>query len=274
MKEDYSTIEHDFLHVKDYFSNYKFTYKERKSKLDFLLNINSVPVGDTSSLISSSKQQLVDVKNVYKEIDQELKNLSLDVYKEETLLEDNKKVHKRLCEEEEQLNEEFKKYSVLSEKLELNDRLNQEFDLIDGEIKSIFLEIDNLKSEMNPMKIESKSAEEKQLKDLKCELAAKQKRLTIINTDNYIEDSYYWHKQYEMMLERAFGELNIRSVDDKICIKLQKSENQYIEIMLQDKKIVDASISKHFSEEKIREFEAFKEYSIQINDARLLLSFL
>ena len=122
MKEDYSTIEHDFLHVKDYFSNYKFTYKERKSKLDFLLNINNVPVGD--NLISSSKQQLVDVKNLYKEIDHELKNLSLDVRKEETLLEDNKKIHKRLCEEEEQLNEEFKKYSALSEKLELNDRLN------------------------------------------------------------------------------------------------------------------------------------------------------
>ena len=62
MEDDFSTIDHDFLHIKDYFSNYKFGYKERLSKLDFFQNLNNESTIDTSELILSAKSQLVEVK--------------------------------------------------------------------------------------------------------------------------------------------------------------------------------------------------------------------
>lgn len=51
MSKDFSRIEHDFLHSKNCFSNYKFIYKERKSRLDFFQNINNDVIQDSTELL-------------------------------------------------------------------------------------------------------------------------------------------------------------------------------------------------------------------------------
>lgn len=277
MSDDYSTIEHDFLHVKDYFSNYKFTYKERKSKLDFLLNIGNETVQDTTSLITSSKDQLVEVKNVYKQIDKEIKDLSVKVYEEEVNLKQATKHLEALLEEEKSLEQEYNYLYSLNEKLLVNDKLNQEFDTMEHEINSLFVGIDNFRSLIDSSKTESKLTEERELRELRNDLAAKQKRLTIINTDNYIEDIYYWHKQYQEIMEKLVGTLSISTGEGKCSIRIQRSDgnNSYIiEVALRGKHMIDASISKNVEEEMLKEFERLKGYSLKINDARLLLLFL
>lgn len=277
MDDDYSTIEHDFLHVKDYFSNYKFTYKERKSKLDFLLNIGNESIQDTTSLITSSKEQLVEVKNVYKQIDKEMKDLSIEVYEEEANLRQATERLEILLEEEKRLEQEHGHLYSIGEKLLINDKLNQEFDAMEHEINNLFVGIDHLKSQVDSSKIESKLAEEKKLRELRNDLAAKQKRLTIVNTDNYIEDIYCWYKQYQEILEIVVGVLDISIEEEKCCVQIKRSTdgNDYVvEVILRGKSLIDTSISKNVPEDKYKEFEQLKEYSMKINDARLLLLFL
>lgn len=271
MIDDYSTIEHDFLHVKDYFSNYKFTYNERKSKLDFLLNLNNIPVHDTTSLIASSKEQLVEVKNIYKKIDEELKELSANLYNEEQLLEENKSILSKLETTEKTLQHEFEYLSNLYEKVLINDKLNEEFDEIESNINTTLLEIENKKNKINNSSIESKLDEERQLKDLRNELITKHRRLTIINTENYIEDIFYWEKQYLEILEKIFGEINISNTENRSCLKISKN-NAILELNIKGKRLLDCFISKNnFNEDQQAEYDQIKENCIEINDARPLL---
>lgn len=274
MKEDFSTIEHDYLHVKDCFNNIKFTYKERKGKLDFLQNIYSNTIQDSTPLLDTYKKQLEDVKSVYKLIDDEIKNYSSLIFEEELDLKKNKEILEKLAIEEQKLNKEFDSIKDLSEKMELNDKLNYELDNIEIEIKKIFSENENLGNEINKSSnlLSSKEEEINSLKALKTELAVKQKRLTIINIDNYIEDVYCWFELVNDIFNKIFGKITFYSDYEKYFIKVQK-ENDFIEVVLKDKKIVDATISKNLSEEKFKEFEKILNYSREINDCRLLLLF-
>ncbi|ELA41819.1 uncharacterized protein VICG_01171 [Vittaforma corneae ATCC 50505] len=276
MKEDYSTIEHDFLHVKDYFSNYKFTYKERRSKLDFLLNISNEPAHDTTSLIASSKEQLVEVKHIYKKLDEEMKELSVEVYNEEQLLSQNTEKLNELNKLESSLQKEYNHLVDLHEKVLVNDKLNEEFDEIENGIKRVFGEIESKKSLIGTFSIESKLEEERQLKEVRNDLAAKQRRLTIINTENYIEDIFYWEKQYLEVLEKIFGTITINSSEDRSCLKITMNNpsknNPVLEINIKGKKLLDCFISKNnFTEKQQAEFERIKEYSLKLNEVRPLL---
>lgn len=276
MKEDYSTIEHDFLHVKDYFSNYKFTYKERRSKLDFLLNITNEPARDTTSLIASSKEQLVEAKNIYKKLDEEMKELSVETYNEEQSLARNTERLAELNELESSLQREYSHLVDLHEKVLINDRLNEEFDKIEDGINGIFSEIENKRALISASPVESKLEEERQLKETRNDLAAKQRRLTIINTENYIEDIFYWEKQYLEVLEKIFGTITISSSEDRSCLKVTMNNplknNPVLEMNIKGKRLLDCFISKNsLTEEQLAEFEKIKEYSLKINEARLLL---
>lgn len=269
---DYSTIEHDFLHVKDYFSNYKFTYKERRSKQDFLLNINSEPAHDTTSLIASSKEQLVEVKNVYRKNDEELKDLSEKIYQEEIDLNKNKERLQELTKLELSLQMEYEHLLNLHEKMLINGKLLEEFDEVESNINNVFVEIDNKKQLIDPSAIEGKLEEEKQLKDVKNELAAKQRRLTIINTENYIEDIFYWEKQYLEVLDKIFGKMTATVSEDRCSLKIAKSDGASIlELNIKGMKLLDCFLSTNIVKLENGEFEALKQYALTINDARPLL---
>lgn len=268
---DYTTIEHDFLHVKDYFSNYKFTYKERRSKLDFLLNINNEPARDTSSLIASSKEQLVEVKNTYKEIDEELKGLSVEVFNEEQALMEATTQLNELSSLEAALQKEYNQLLGLHEKILINDKLNEEFDGVERCLKEVLVEIESKKVQLEGPSLESKQEEERQLREKRNDLAAKQRRLTIINTETYIEDIFYWKKHYLEILEKIFGVVEVTSTEDRTCLKISRNE-AVLEVNIKGKQLIDCFLSrKAFSEEKQIEFERIKKYSLQIDDIRYLL---
>lgn len=272
MVYDYSTIEHDFLHMKDYFSNYKFTYKERRSKLDFLQNIVNEPGHDTSSLIASSKEQLVEVKSIFKKTDLEIRELSKNVYEEEEKLKSNKVILENLEREEEMLNEELVNLTALNENILIYDKFNSELDEVENEIKNSFLELQNTVNSIAPEVIESKIEEEKILKEERNDLASKQRRLTIINTDNFIEDIFYWKRNYLDFLEKIFGIITINVSGDKFAFKVSQNET-VLEFIVKGKHLIEAYLSKNQPIEILEEFEKIKEYSCTINDAKPLLYF-
>lgn len=272
-EQDYSTIEHDFLHVKDCFSNYKFTYKERRSRLDFLLNIANEPARDTASLIASSKEQLVEVKDFYRKIDEEIRQLSIEIHREEEKLSQNSERFRELEEMENALQNEYEHLADLHEKVLISDKVNEEFDEIEQGINEMFIEIEKKKAVTGGTLINSKLEEEGQLKEIRDDLAAKQRRLTIINTENYIEDMFYWKKQYLEILEKIFGSVSVSSSDDRSCVKIARKGN-VLEVNIKGKRVVDCFISKNsLDEEHQREFEAIKSYSLRINEVRPLLMY-
>lgn len=272
MKNDYSTIEHDYLHIKDCFSSYKFTYKEKKSKLYFLQNINDPSVQDTAPLLDISKKQLENVKSVYTAVDEEIKSYSTLIYEEDLSLKANQELLDSLTEEEYKLEKELASYQELCDKVELNEKLNNKLDQIEAEITQVFSNSEILKTEIskNEDLLISEHEEINRLKDLRSELAIKQKRLTIINIDNYIEDIYSWFQQVSEIYGKIFGNLEFYSQGDNYFIKVQ-NEAKFIEVVLKDKKIVDVHFSTGLNDEAFEELERLKVYAINTNDVRLLL---
>ncbi|EQB59701.1 hypothetical protein NAPIS_ORF02744 [Vairimorpha apis BRL 01] len=56
--EEFETIEHDMVHIKDYFRNYKFGMQERLSKLYFLQNLNTTKINDSNDLLKTKIDDL------------------------------------------------------------------------------------------------------------------------------------------------------------------------------------------------------------------------
>lgn len=273
MAEDFSTIEHDFLQVKDYFNNYKFIYKERKSKLDFFKNITAEAPQDTTDLLNSSKEQLVAVKQVYKDLDEEIKTLSQEIYTRELENENKKQQINDLTQEEQELVEKYERLCLIGEKLRVNESLNEEFDKIENEIKDTCQKIDMNKEFLNNIDLNGKIQEEQELKNLKQELAAKQKRLTIINTDNYIEDIYSWYEGVEEFFRKLFGNVSLQMIDDRCVIRMEYNDGN-LEIILKNKKIHEMNFNCSVSESLLRQLEEVKAYCSKIGDIRILFAFL
>lgn len=270
MEEDFSTIEHDFIHTKDYFNNCKFNYKERKSKLDFFQNINSASPQDTTFLLEEAKSKLVEVKQHYKDLDQEIRQQSQEIFDYESKIAAKRSALEELNVEEDMLRKNSDSLAALDEKLRINADLNEELDQIEEEIRSFYLRIDEAKNMIGSSPIENKRREESECKVIKQELAAKQKRLTIINTDCYIEDIYYWYDCLCQILKNIFGSIDVKFVENRMVFKMIADQTQ-LEISLKDNRMIDASLSGPATEELAMNFHGYKGYCIKINNMLLLV---
>lgn len=266
---EFSTIEHDFLQVKDYFSNCKFIYKERKSKLDFLQNITNENINDTSDLLASSKEQLMNVKKVYSEIDAEIKEISQQIHECEVELETKSTMLSVLEQEETELIREHERLDDLYNKLRVNDSLNEELDSIESKIKETYQEIDRYNAQLESFDIDGKKREEMELRSTKTELAARQKRLTIINTDSYMEDIHCWYENVGEFLKNVFGEISLQMVDDRCLLRIS-DERGSVEVVLKEKKICELNVKRPFNEKEMELINECKAYCNSINDMRML----
>ncbi|KAI5169738.1 hypothetical protein PAEPH01_0957 [Pancytospora epiphaga] len=272
MVEDFTTIEHDFLHTKDYFNNYKFTYKERKSKLDFFQNINNSTVQDTTPLMELAKSQLVEVKKQYKEMDAEIRRLSQEIHVLEQQFSERGSYLSSLQAEEEALKKECENLGTLDEKLRINESLNVELDVIEAEIKSHYARMDESQSAIVFFDLDRKRREEEELRMYKQELAAKQKRLTVINTESYIEDIYCWHKQLKDLLESIFGVITVETVDSRVVFRIALNGIQ-VEAVIGDRKVLSASISGELSESVVLQLNECRDVCIRTNNLLLFLAY-
>ena len=90
----------------------------------------------------SPKEQLVEVENVYM-----IKELSLEVYKEEHVLAESKEWLKAPIAEESALQNEYYQLFDLQEKVLDNDILNEEFE-VEGDVNRIFSEFEDRRTTM------------------------------------------------------------------------------------------------------------------------------
>lgn len=241
--------------------------------MDFLQNINCEVFQDTSDLLSSSKEQLVQVKQVYKDLDNEIKVLSQQNYHLEVEINDKSKRLEELTKEEEELKEKHEKLCHLGEILQINDNLNGEIDKIENDIKEIYQKIDLNREFISSLNLKSKIEEEQSLKEIKHELAAKQKRLTIINTESYMEDIYSWYEEVCEFFKKIFGGVELQMVEDRCIIKLGYNDGT-VEIILKNKKLHEVNFNCSVSEELMNQIEECKSCCVQINDLRMLFALL
>lgn len=271
MEDDFSTIEHDFLHTMDYFSNYKFTYKERKSKLDFFQNIGNASVQDTTGLLESAKAQLVEVKQQYKGLDEEIRALSQAIYDHDVRIAQKTEALAGLSAQERALAEECAGLAALDEKLRINDGLNSELDEVESEIKDYYARIDQGRAIIDSSAVRAKQEEEAALKSIRGDLITKQKRLTVINTDSYTEDIYYWYQQAQCLLQGVFGALDVQMVDGRVVLRITVGKSQ-ISVTLNNRRMETATISGSPSEEMARRFHEHRGYCVEVNNMMLLLA--
>lgn len=268
--EDYSTIEHDSLHMQDCLSQCKFGFKERQSKLIFFQNIHNEPSADISDIISASKSQLKEVKAIYKQLDPEIKRMSIEIFEYETRTKINSMRLAELEKEEKELSEVYQSKLSLIEKQKIENSLNEELNALEIEINHLFSEIDKVNEQISQISINKKIEEEKTLRDNKIELASKQKRLTIVNIENYTEDIFFWYKQLSYLLKSIFGTLNAHMTEDKCIVSVRKNDF-FIETTMKSRKLIEVVFNKVNDSEKTVMLENFKEYALKINDARAIL---
>lgn len=269
MDEDFTTIEHDFLHMKDYFNNYKFTYKERKSKLDFFQNITMAVVQELGDVIASTKQQLVEAKNIYKQLDVEIRELSQEVYEEEIKNKRKEEQTKELEIKEKELNEELKRLEEIDVQVREKEGMNEELDRIEEQIKGMYVQIGEEREANSQLVLESKLKEEERLKKEKIELAEKQKRLTIVNIEAYIEELYNWNEQMNKILSLVFGKIEINEEERGIVMRIT-ADGAQLAVTLKGKQIIGA-VFKNGKENGEERLNNVLEYACAQNDLRLLV---
>ena len=269
MDEDFTTIEHDFLHMKDYFNNYKFTYKERKSKLDFFQNITMAVVQELGDVIASTKQQLVEAKNIYKQLDVEIRELSQEVYEEEIKNKRKEEQTKELEIKEKELNEELKRLEEIDVQVREKEGMNKELDRIEEQIKGMYVQIGEEREANSQLVLESKLKEEERLKIEKIELAEKQKRLTIVNIEAYIEELYNWNEQMNKILSLVFGKIEINEEERGIVMRIT-ADGAQLAVTLKGKQIIGA-VFKNGKENGEERLNSVLEYACAQNDLRLLV---
>ncbi len=268
--DDFKTIEHDFLHIKDHFNNCKFNYKERLSKYDFLQNIECSSIPEVDMLVEEAKKSLVEVKNVYNELDKEIRSYSQELYSYETKINDILRYKEELEVEEKEAIERYEKIKKLEENFQINYDLNKELDNIEKEIKEINLKIDKTREEMGYIDISSVKKEEEELRMIKQDLAAKQKRLTIVNTDSYIEDIYYWYEQINRIFQMIFGKISLEMNENRLICKMENDE-MYLELIWKDNKLWDANLYGSIKDEVFNGFNEIKNKCISNNNILLLV---
>lgn len=226
---------------------------------------------DTTSLLESAKTQLVEVKQQYKELDGEIRVLSRSIYDYETKIAQKAEALKDLVAQEEALARDCDSLGLLDEKLKINDGLNSELDQIESEIKNYYVKIDQAKATIDSSLLKAKQEEEAALKNARSELAAKQKRLTVMNTDSYTEDIYYWYQQAQSLLQGIFGTLDVQMVENKVVFKIMLNQAQ-IDVTLSNRKMEMATLSGSPSDEMIQRFHEYKNHCVQINNMLLLVA--
>lgn len=258
--EEFETIEHDMVHIKDYFRNYKFGMQERLSKLYFLQNLNTTKINDSNDLLKTSKEKLVEIKNKGKEYDQIIKDTSIKIYNVEKEIEIKKKEIDDLDLKIEQHNKELETKQTQS--LLLNTFINakQKYDQVYEEIQKTLSKITEIKKNLDI----NKEFNVEELEKHRNKLQTRTRRLSVIQYEKYIEDLFDFYSNFNLELTKIFG-CNISSTisSDNILIECKKLD-KIIKIEINNGKIVNI---------KGINDECLVKYFIKVNNPRFVVYF-
>ncbi|KAL6122325.1 hypothetical protein NUSPORA_00626 [Nucleospora cyclopteri] len=273
---DFTSHNDDELNsIKEYFNNVKFAYRERQSKMYFYQSMDADEIYVGQKVIEQAKENLQAVKNNFEE-----KNLKIKQLAEETVELEGKATEKKNEVEQlklsiKTLKEENVKMRFIGENLSNKKGLKEQLEGVNLQIKNTQLEVRNLNSFLEEDRINSYKAEEKSLMEQKKELGKNVKRLTIMNTENDIEEIFFWYNSVVDFYRGLFGEVKYK-IDEGILEITVVGKKREIKLILIDKKLRDIQIvnleEERMEEERMKEFLKYKEWCIGMNDGRAIIS--
>ncbi|EOB14768.1 hypothetical protein NBO_16g0053 [Nosema bombycis CQ1] len=247
MKEEYSedweTIEHEMMHVEDYFSNHKIAFTEKMAKLYFLKNLKDANSNDKIyECLDRSKKQLVEIKKKGVEVRDDIEKISKEIYDTEMAhknisLEVYEKEYNEMVEELKQLEIDLKNQDEFTE-------VNNKYQGLCTEVKNKSEQIAYLEKEIAFLAVSELEEEYHKLKEEKSRLESKQKRLSVIQYEKYIEELYFYYSTFISFFNKLIDmEVTSSISGSSIFIKCH-NENIDVEIIIKDEGIQDIKILK------------------------------
>lgn len=233
--EEFETIEHDMIHIKDYFRNFKFGMQERLSKLYFLQNLNITKINDSSDLLKKSKEKLVEIKNKGKEYDSIIKETSVKIHNIEQEIENKTK-------ELNELNEKIKQHNSDLDAKQAQSLLLNSYIGAKNKYNRVYEEIQKTLSKITEIKKNLEFTKEFNIEDLekqRTKLQTRTRRLSVIQYEKYVEDLFDFYSNFNIEVSKIFG-VNIISkvLSDTIYIECEKL-NKIVKIEVNKGKIIN-----------------------------------
>lgn len=270
-KDSFETIEHDILHIKDYFHNYKFSYIERATKQYFYeklreRNFSEEKVGD---ILNKSKAQLVEVKNVVKEAGEVIKDYSVRIFRIENEIKANKEVFANESKRLAILEDEVRGLEEKSKEMLRHLALEREMREVSDELQGLIRDVELKKQAIASMETHNIREEIKSLKVRKEKLLARERRMSRMMMENNVNDLYFWYSRGRELLEKMLGcrvrgyEVQGGRIFMRFCIR-----GLDVEVVINEGVFVDARV---LGCAKPASFDRIKEYAIKIDDVKFFL---
>jgi hypothetical protein len=277
MENKYQTADHDFMHAKDYFNNYKFGYIERTTKTHMLQNLRleERPQEDLLGILNESKGQLKKVKSVSSEISKSISELSELIYNTRMALETNTEEHGNELEKEKILDAEYNKLVSTDDNLRIYKQLEEIFARGCSLIQEAVEKGNRLKKEIAILGTQEAKEELKVLKERKERLSGRQKRLSLIAMENYLEETHRWYTEAIKLMHHIFKV--------KIIAIEQENNEMYLRFRLplcevgmfvKNGQMVDARLYSANDEALHLYFRTLKDFAVHTNNPRILLALL
>lgn len=270
----YETADHDYMHTKDYFNNYKFGYIERTTKALLLQSLRPEDRQneDLLTILNQSKSQLKDVKSIGKEASKSISELSELIYEAKNKLSKYEEMLKYETERGKSLKEECARLKSLDESLKVYDELTAQFDRGCKEMQENIEKINVLKEEIAMMSTNEAEEELKSIKSRREKLCGKQKRLSLIAMENYVEDSYNWYRKALEFIKNIFGIslVTIEQENNEMYMRLKASACE-IGIFVRDGRMIEYKLYNTSDEGLMLLFPTLNKFAVSINDPRTLL---
>lgn len=270
-EDSFETIEHDILHIKDYFHNYKFSYIERATKQYFYEKLREKNFSEekVAEILSKSKAQLVEVKNVIKEAGNVIKDYSARIFCLEN----------EVCANEEVLATETKRLAQLeSEVRDLEEKskdmlrqvaLSRELKEVGDELQELIKEVEIKKQEISAMETHHLREDIDCLKARKEKLVARERRMSRMMAESNVNDLYFWYSKGAELIEKMLGcrvcgyEVQGGKMLMRFCMR-----GLVVEVVVCDGVFADARVQGGV---RPGNFDRIREYAIRIDDVKFFL---
>ncbi|AFM97903.1 hypothetical protein EHEL_030040 [Encephalitozoon hellem ATCC 50504] len=270
----YETADHDYMHAKDYFNNYKFGYIERTTKTLLLQSLRPEDRQgeDLLTILNQSKSQLKDVKSIGQEASRSISELSELIYDAKNKLLKYEEMLKYEIEREKSSKEECARLESLDENLRIYDELVSQFDRGCKEMQENAEKINALKKEIEMLSTSEAEEELKSIKSRRDKLSGRKKRLSLITMESYIEDSYNWYRKALEFIRNVFGIdlVTVEQENNEMYMRLKVFTCE-VGIFVRDGRMIESKLYGTSNEDLALLFPSLSKLAISINDPRILL---
>lgn len=279
VENKFTNAEQEYEAHAEYFTNVKFAYRERESKLYFYEKLyNNDDVAVDAKVLQQAKANLKDVKQEYKVRDERMKVLSKEMNELDTEIEELKLKRDNLKKKNELMGANKEKLKVIKNNLNNQNSIKVQLDKARAENAEIVRNMQQMENKLQGQDLEKLLEEEKRLQEKKENLSTKVKRMTIVNTENNMEEIYFWQKALSDFYKNFFGEIKHEvQKDGKTCVLTMFTKREDIEevkITLYNKKLTDIQIFGKKLELYMETYLKLKELCLMANDPRMFLMYI